>query len=57
MDGYVSKSSADTTASLNLGGSQMTSYAPGSRKPTIMKPLQHRASGATSGTLSNFFYL
>ena len=53
---YISKSSADATASLNLDDLQTTSYAPGLRKLTIMKPLQHRASGVTSGVLSSLFY-
>ena len=46
---YISKSSADATASLNLDDLQTTSYAPGLKKLTIMKPSQRRASGVTSG--------
>ena len=55
MDGYISKSSTDATASLNLEDAQMISYAHGSRKQNIMKPPQHRASGATRGALSSVF--
>ena len=38
MVGYSSKSSADATASLNLDDLQTTSYAPGLKKLTLMKP-------------------
>ena len=56
IDGYILKSSADVTSYHNLADYQTTSCAPVSRKPTIMKPPQYQAFGATSGVQSNLFY-